>query len=197
MKKVLSLIVVALLFAGVSQAQKFTTESFAANLGLGFGWYDYGYGVSSFPAISLSAEKGMWELEDIGVVSIGGSLAYKTAKYDYSYTYNNVTDEWSWTDFAVAARSALHPDLIDNDKVDLYAGAALGLRFQTFKYTDAVLVGVWPNYNYEIEERKNNDTDVLFAVFAGGRYYFTDNFGVFAELGYGLGYLTIGISYGM
>ena len=33
-----------------------------------------------------------------------------------------------------------------------------------------------------------------FSIHVGGRYYFTDNFGAFAEVGYGIAYANLGVS---
>jgi hypothetical protein len=33
------------------------------------------------------------------------------------------------------------------------------------------------------------------SVYVGGRWYFTENFGVFAEAGYGVAFLTLGASF--
>jgi hypothetical protein len=187
MKKFLLAFVLSGLIAGFANGQAFTKESWVGNLGFGFGWYSYGYSVSSFPAISVSLEKGVWDIEDVGVISLGGTAGWKYAKYDWSYL--NRTYDWSWTDFIIAARGTIHPRFIDNDKVDLYGGLALGLRFETYKYYHNFTI------NKEPEEYTDNNTNPLIAIFVGGRYYFSDHFGVFGELGYGLGYLTLGVSY--
>ena len=39
-----------------------------------------------------------------------------------------------------------------------------------------------------------NASGVLVELFAGARYYFTDNFGVMGELGYGIAWLKLGVS---
>lgn len=188
MKKLLVVFVTMIMMVGVSNAQAFKKESFAANLGLGFGWYSYGYSVSSLPSITLSAEKGVWDVQDVGVISLGGTVGYKRASYDWNYlSYSN---KWSWTDFIIAARGTLHPYLIEDEKVDLYGGVALGLRFETWKYYDVVLSGTPNKYT-------DNNTHPLIGIYAGARYFFSDHFGAFGELGYGLGYLTLGLSYKM
>jgi hypothetical protein len=186
MKKLISLFIFTALFTGVVQSQAFTKDSFIANLGIGFGWYGYGYSVSSFPAISLSAEKGVWDIEDVGVISLGGIVGYKFSKYDWSYA--NYSYDWKWTDFVVAARSAIHPVLIDNDKVDFYGSLALGVRFEKYKYYAPTFMGEPQNYT-------DNDVNVLIAVYAGCRYYFSDHFAAFGEFGYGLGYFNLGVTY--
>ncbi len=188
MKKLTATLVLALFIAGMVNGQAFKKESLVGNLGFGFGWYSYGYSVSSIPAISLSVEKGVWDIEDVGVISLGGIAGIKSAHYNYAFY--GYSDKWTWNDVIIAARSAIHPVFFDNDKVDLYGGIALGVRLETYKYTLVTnsLTGETTNYT-------DNSTNALIAIYAGGRYYFTDHFGVFGELGYGLGYLTLGVSY--
>ena len=186
MNKFTTLTVLAVLMAGLIHAQAFKKETFAANLGLGFGWYSYGYSVSSFPAVILSAEQGVWDVDKVGVISLGGIIEWKKSKYDWSY--QNYSYDWSWTDFVIAARGTLHPVLVENEKVDLYAGMALGVRLQSYKYFYANIYG-------EPLEDKDNSVNGLIAIYAGCRYYWSDHFAVFGELGYGLGYFTVGVTY--
>ncbi|MCF8369501.1 MAG: hypothetical protein K9G76_10700 [Bacteroidales bacterium] len=186
MKKIFLALFIACLISGLTHAQTFTKESLVANLGLGLGWYSYGYSVSSLPSISLSVEKGAWDIEDVGIISLGGIVGWKYAKYDWSYL--NYSYDWTWADFIVAARGAIHPKFLSNEKADLYGGLALGLRFETYKYYSGTLNGEPLKYT-------DNNTNPLIALYIGGRYYFSDHFGLFGEIGYGLGYLNIGASY--
>src|SRR5512133_697853 len=127
MKK-LFLLVFAIFFLSVTQstvkAQAFQNGDMVANLGVGFGWYGYGYGAKSLPAFSLSLEKGITEINNVGPLSIGGIVGFKHASY--------MTD-FVWNDIIIAARGALHFDLFKNEKVDTYAGAALGVRIESAK----------------------------------------------------------------
>lgn len=194
MKKITKIFAVTLTvavftFAQTSvKAQAFNNGDLVANLGAGFGWYSYGYGVSSLPALSVSMEKGIKEISglDGGVFSVGGIVGFKHATYAWSSAY-----DYSWTDYVVAARGAIHANLLHVDKLDTYGGLAVGLRFEQYHHYD--YVGTYPNYTYE----KVNDMNVhpLFAFYIGGRYYFTEKIAGFGELGYGLGYFTLGLSF--
>ncbi|MFH1121938.1 MAG: hypothetical protein V1775_19125 [Bacteroidota bacterium] len=184
MKKVVITLFAAILAINLS-AQEFTDGDLVINAGAGFGWYSYGYGATSFPAISVSMEKGIKEF-DFGTLAVGGIVGFKHASYGWQTGY-----DFSWTDYIVAARGALHIDLLDVENLDTYGGVALGLRFESYKHYD--LVGIYPNYEYD--KVTTSTAHPLFAVYAGGRYYFADKFAGFAELGYGLGYFTIGLSY--
>lgn len=181
-KLFIAILAVAVFASAQVNAQAFENGSMVGNAGLGFGWYSYGgVGVSSFPAISVSLEKGIKEL-DFGTLSLGGIIGYKHAKYEWLSSY-----DWSWTDIIVAARGAVHVDLLKNEKVDTYGGLGVGLRFETEKYYTGVFG--------DVEKVSDSYVHPLFAFYIGGRYYFTDKLAGFGELGYGLGYFTIGLSY--
>lgn len=173
MKKTLATII-AIFFLSIAamNAQPFQKGDMVGNAGISLGWYSYGFAASSFPAISLSLEKGITEIENVGPISVGGIVGFKHASYSYGWDY-------SWNDIVLAARGALHYDLFKVEKLDTYGGVALGVRLQTQKVGSA-------KYNY---------TNGLYGLYVGGRYYFSDKFAGFGELGYGLGYLTLGISY--
>ena len=185
MKKITLTLFTAFLALSLSAQEAFTSDDMVVNVGAGFGWYSYGFGATSIPAISLSLEKGIKEI-DFGTLSVGGIVGYKKATYSWLSGY----EDYAWTDIIVAARGALHVDLFDNDKIDTYGGVAIGLRFQSYKHYDLVDL-----YSSQWKSVTTTSTNPLFALYVGGRYYFTNNFGAFGEVGYGLGYLTLGLSY--
>jgi hypothetical protein len=158
-------------------SQSFDLEDKVINVGVGFG-YAWGLvsGASSWPAISVSFEKGFRELSDIGIVSLGGIVGFQHAS----------VDDLNWNDFAIGARGALHFTTLGIDNVDVYGGASLGLRF----YSSPELVGIWPNWEWE----SKTSVGPFFGLFGGGRYYFTDKIAAFAELGYDIAWFKLGIS---
>jgi hypothetical protein len=168
------------------KAQAFKNGDMVGNLGVGFGWYGYGYGTTSLPAFSLSLEKGIKDLTNIGPLSIGGIIGFKHAKYAYTSSY-----DWSWNDIIVAARGAIHYDLFKVSKLDTYGGVALGVRIESETYYNWVA----PYGANDYKKFTTSFTHGLFALYVGGRYYFSDKLAGFGELGYGLGYLTLGLSY--
>lgn len=176
MKKLLLLLLVAVFSLTQLNAQAFKKGDMVGNLGVGFGWYGYGFGATSLPAFSLSLEKGITDIANVGPLSIGGIVGFKHASY--------LTD-YAWNDIIIAARGAIHYDLFKNEKVDTYGGVALGVRMQT--YSHPAYVGY--------DSGKTHYTNGLFALYIGGRYYFTNKLAAFGELGYGLGYLTLGLSF--
>ncbi|MDY0103309.1 MAG: hypothetical protein RBS07_10245 [Lentimicrobium sp.] len=183
MKKITITLFAAFLALSLSAQETFTTDDVVLNAGAGFGWYGYGYGATSIPAITLSLDKGIKEI-DFGTIGIGGIVGYKHASYNWLSGY-----DWSWTDYIIAARGSLHADIFQVDNLDTYGGIAVGIRAETWKYF------TYDPFANVYGDVKESTIHPLFAFYIGGRYYFSDNFAAFGELGYGLGYLTLGVSY--
>ncbi|HYX07641.1 MAG TPA: hypothetical protein VE912_13005 [Bacteroidales bacterium] len=154
-----------------------------ASAGIGLGWsYSYYGSTNSFPAISLSYDYNIYELEDVGMISIGGTFGYKRVSYDYPSTSYKA----SWTTMVFGARGALHVDIFDNENLDTYGGLVLGIRSVRYKDTYYDQYGTNP-YSY-------GGAHVMLAGFIGTRYYFNPNLAVYGELGYGIAILNLGVS---
>ena len=169
------------------QAPSFAKGTIGVNLGLGLGiGYGYGYGfggsTQSSPAISLSVEKGIVDGIGPGVISVGGLVGYKS----YSYTWDMLGDNYkdTWNNIYIAARSAYHYNFTDNPKVDTYAGVSLAARIMRYS----------TNYPDNSIGNYANATSLEAGIFLGGRYLFTDKLGAFAELGYDMSYLKLGLT---
>ncbi len=182
MKKILYLLIGLFLSTQVN-AQTFATGDNVVNIGVGFlgGYRLSGYsGVKASPALSAYFEHGFKELGP-GVLGLGGGIEFRKVGYDYSYGGY----EASWTYLIIAARGVYHPNFAQTDKLDGYGGLALGYNSLTYKdtYYDKLGIG-----------RPNFGSGAFYSLFIGGRYYFTDKIAAFAELGYGLTNLKLGIS---
>jgi len=208
MKKV-SLVVVALLLAtfnlpaqskSSSGGKCFDENSHVLNLGIGFGsraYYNYGRGLGwSYrvtPALSLSYEQALKKPLGPGLLGLGGYFGFQRATYKYDdYYYNGTRYYYShnWTYMFLAVRGAYHADALTFEKGELYFGASLGLRIQTYKYETN---SPDPNRNYY--SLSEGSIYPGYSLFVGGRYYFTNSIGVFGELGYGISYFTAGLSF--
>ena len=173
--------------AGISaQDPTFHIGDKIVNLGLGIG-RTFGSGLgytSSVPPLSISYEQGILDniIDEKGSIGVGGLLGYTSYKYDWSSLGDNYG--WKYTNIIIAARGAFHYALVD--KLDTYTGLLLGYRIANSK-----AFGDFPSFgNYSA-----SSGGVMFAWFAGGRYYFTDKFAGMAEIGYGISYLTLGVSF--
>ncbi len=140
------------------------------NAGVGLSSYYYG-----FP-VGLSYETGVGIDDNI---TIGGQFDFNTGNYG-SYYYND-----RYTAFYVGARASYHVNellKIKSEKIDLYAGVGIG--FKRFRWKDS-------SYIYDYYGGGN----IFFNYFVGGRYYFSDKFGAFVELGYtGLSSSRVGLT---
>lgn len=182
MKKTLTLIVALCGFTilGISQ-NTFQKGDKIVNAGIGFGNILYsgsGY-TSKTPPISLSFEMGIKDhlFDEKSSLGVGGYIGYASAKWEYAGW------GWKYTNFILGVRGVGHYQLIN--KLDTYTGLMLG-----YDIIKAKEFGTTFGYNYSA-----SSSGFIWAWFAGGRYYFTDKFAAMAEIGYGVAYLNLGISY--
>jgi hypothetical protein len=180
-------------------AHCFDESSKILNLGVGFGgsYYRYnrghGYSYRQTPAFSLTYEQALKEKVGPGFIGIGGYLGYQTARFrydDYYYNGNKYYYQHRWNYFVIAARGAYHLDVLNTDKAELYFGAIAGLRIQTYKYE----TNSTDPYRNQYDLSQRNIYPAL-SLFVGGRWYFKPNIGLFGEVGYGISYLTLGLSF--
>ncbi len=188
MKKifVLSLLLAFGLGFQAANAQAFEKGKSGINLGLGVGNTD---AFSSYYSFSLPIFSGSYEygIVDVpmgsnlkGVVSVGGYLGWTMNKYEY----------WSedlyilYGYFLISARGNYH--FIFHDKFDTYAGISLGYL---------VVSGKWHGEAAHPENYDFASSKFYPGIYVGARYFFTDHFGVFSELGYQLAVFTVGVSF--
>ena len=179
LKSLILFAVVALSFSSVSvKAQAFGKGDLVLNGGIGFGsvyGYDYGVGgASMWPTIFASGELGIVKIKEIGVISAGGEMAFRhisIAGIDY---HSN--------EFYIGPRGAFHLTMLKVENLDVYGGVSFGLRF----YSEPTYVGV-NNYG------RNTFTSAYGGLFVGGRYYFSEGFGVFSELSYDITIFKLGV----
>jgi len=139
-----------------------------AGVGLGTFIYDRDFSVI-LPPITASFEYGIVDLfEGQGGIGIGGYAGYLLRKND---VFGNVGD------LVVGPRGLFHYQFVDN--LDTYTGIMLGYDIRSFSQKNTPLSG----------------STFAFAYFVGARYYFTNHFGAFAELGYGISPVQLGFTF--
>lgn len=186
------MLVVAIIATTGVKAQSFKKDQVDFNAGIGFGTTFIGY-TSTLPALSISGEYGVTD-----AISVGGYLGFTGERYtyygyDYCPAYGNgfyYTATERWTFIIIGARGAYHfAQFINVDNLDVYAGLMLGYNIAgtSFSTNDPC-----PN---DIRYTGTAYGGLAWSLYAGARYRFTDHLGVFAELGYGIDYLTIGLNY--
>ena len=163
-----------------AQERTFLQQDRVIGLSIGLGgtlYSGYDSGFSRTPAISLSYEHCVKDnlFDENSALGIGGMLGFASAKYSAP------GDSWSWksTNFILGGRGALHYQFIDN--LDTYTGLMLGYNIVSTKYTGEV-------------SQDASGGGFAWAWYLGGRYYFSESTAAFAELGYGIAVLNLGVA---
>lgn len=181
-----SVLLVALFIAAgmqQSKAQTFDVGDKVINAGIGLGatYYSGTYYTAGFPPIIISGEYGFKDDIGPGVIGLGAYLGFDSYKWEYSYlTYDY---GWKYTTVIIGARGTYHMEFIDD--LDTYGGLLLGFQIVNDKPIGNYPVGI----GYLEPDAAGA---FVYSFFAGARYYFSDNFGVFGELGYGIAWLSLG-----
>ncbi len=177
MKK-LFLLVVALALVSSAMFGQIAYKADDTNVSalLGIGGFAGVYGTSSMPAIAASYEKGLNEN-----ISVGGIVGYTGSSEDW---FGGSVD---YSYILVGARGAYHYDLLHKDNIDTYGGIMLG-----YNIVSSTVKSNIAGFNFGASA---SGSYLAFGGFIGGRYYFSPQLGVQAELGYGIGLLSIGVTY--
>ena len=105
-------------------------------------------------------------------------MGYQGASYDLGGG-----DEIKYRDILVTVRGAFHYPV--TAEFDAYGGVGIGVRHGSVSYEGAFFE----------DTSSSSYNDFVTGIFAGGRYFFTDAIGAFAELGYDQAYLKAGVTF--
>ncbi|HEY1022182.1 MAG TPA: outer membrane beta-barrel protein [Flavisolibacter sp.] len=144
------------------------------NAGIGLG----SYGLSGTGGIPLVAS---FEHGFTKNISAGGTLGFIQQKF---------SSDWKYTYLMIGARGSYHLNeafKIANPNVDVYAGAGLLYRRFSVKYAHDDV----DNQEFDLN---SSGGDFTVQLHAGARYFFNSKVGAFAELGYGISPLQLGVS---
>ncbi len=168
MKKTIYLSIISLCFSSLVFAQEFEVGDNVVSAHIGIG-SSFGVGGSESIGLSLNYEHGLWDVGD-DVVSLGGYLGLKT------FNFNGAIDG-KLTYTIIGARGAYHFNSLNIDNVDIYGGAMISFN------------------NVSFSGQGSNFSSALGAtIFAGARYYFSDNLAASVEVGYGVAFLNLGVA---
>ena len=179
MKKIILLLVLVSFYSVKSRSQEFVKGSVAVNGGIGLFSISHLFddNFTTWPLFYVSGEYGVYDIEDIGVLSAGGFIGIQHEKFDIV--------DLSWTNTYIAVRGNIHiNELIDYPKLDVYGGLALGYQ---------ILTEVRPNFAGDFN--KHLVGDPLIGLYMGSRYFVTENLALVGEIGWDVSWLKIGISY--
>lgn len=183
MKKISQLISATILTA--CTVAVLSTDSMAQagnnlNIGIGLGSTFIASGLdASLPPISIGYEHAFGEK-----ISAGAFLGYAGASYEAPAIGG--TWKWKYNYILVGARGAYHFNF-KVPKLDPYAGLMLGYNVASVStekpsgYTGPEIAGAKAG-------------GAVIGGYAGARYMLGNKIGAFAELGYGIAYLTLGVS---
>lgn len=159
----------------------FVKNTATLGFSLGFGVNSYGWmngaGVSHSPAFGFIYDHGVADAGP-GTIGAGGIIGFKTTSFSGSGGGNG-----HFNTLIIGARGTYHLNLLKdkNNKFDPYGGIVIGVR--VFNY-----VGDWAGW------KPAGGSQAFAGLFVGARYKFTDRFGAFAELGYDISLLRLGVS---
>lgn len=146
-----------------------------AMIGAGIGGYGSSYYSTVSPTIAASYVRGIVDDLGPGNLSVGGTVAFKSGRL------NGLWSDVKWNYFALSARASYHPHFVKSDKFDAYAGIGLGY----YKSTSTVA-------GYDYAATFGSTSVVAFNAHIGARYFFTDQFAAWAEIGNNLSLLSVG-----
>lgn len=177
MKKVLVTLTVLVLVSTLSFAQTYKKGVTNLNAGVSIGGLAGLYGTADFPPISLGLQFGIHEK-----LSVGGIVGYSSSTYDWGY-WGNTNWKWTYRYIFVGARGEYHFVDVDVKDMDLYGGLTLGYNIVSVSEPSGFTGDYTAQGSY-----------LLYGFHAGARYMFSPKIGVFGELGYGIGYITLGLN---
>jgi len=167
MRKTLLLISVLLASVTMVSAQEiFSKGSNVISAGVGVG-----AGIPVELAFEHCIKDGLIKGEN-GAIGIGA----------YGSWYHESVYDWSYNHYVFGVRGTFHYQFVD--KLDTYAGLMGGYNIASSK---------WTGSGVSIEA--SSGSAIGYSLFAGARYYFKPDLAVYAELGYGIAYLSAGIAF--
>ena len=169
----------ALALAGsvsLANAQEiFQAGTKAVNVGVGLGSV---LPNTTIPPLSVSFDYGVKDNlinGENGSISAGGYVGYTASSIDFGVSKLR-------TSYAIlGARGAFHYQFMP--KLDTYAGIMLGYRVASSSWSGSEVAGT-----------AQSASQFDYSTYAGARYFFTENIGAFAEAGYGVAYLNLGVT---
>jgi len=173
------------LSTGHVKGQLFNVGDKDLNFTVGYGTYEVlknGYR-TMLPPIAVSFDLGFRDDLGPGVLSIGGivgATTYKNELSDYGWIYDY---GWKSTTLIGALRGTYHYQLID--VLDTYGGVHIGLRYESWRE-----YGSAPPYDMRVFDATLRP---VINLFAGAKYYFSDNLFILGELGYGIAFINVGL----
>lgn len=169
LKKILAFQLMLMITVSAFAQYAFDRGDLVLNGGIGFFSMD-----GAAPSLNLFGEFGLFETNEIGIVSLGGLMEFKNSKINGQ----------SYKQIAIGARTTwhIHFPFLQKTNLDLYTGLGVGLhRYRDYNLTTFV-------YDPKVSP--------YMETFIGSRWLFYNNLGGFIEAGYSaMATLKAGITY--
>lgn len=136
------------------------------------------------PPLSISADYGVWDEYGPGIICLGGYFGYVGIREEYTNPINSTNYGYEYDILSLGARVTYFYPI--QDGLDVYAGILAGYYMANKSYYGTT-PSLW-TANPLITP------NVAYGMFAGANYLLNKDFGVFAELGYGINHFRIGVS---
>ncbi len=166
--------------AAPSQRTSYATRPKARASSSGSKYLNVGIGLAAYGAGGLPIGASL-EVDLKNNISVGGFVDYAR------YGYNNYGYKWNYTFIYLGARASYHASEllgVANPRFDPYAGLSLGYRSARYSDHD----GYYGAYSSPYA------STVFIGAHVGARYLFSDKIGGFAEVGYGVAALKVGLT---
>jgi len=198
MKKILLLIAA---FVGFTAGAQLMQGDILINGGVGLGLIGQNYKMK-FPPVSLSGEYMMTDNISAGLE--GGFFGFT-----YNYGMNiSLPDESGETGISQSATGDYNGiyfmglgnyHFVNNTNLDVYAGLKLGYVILNGESNITMTTSSDDDSDANSTVNMNLNTGPVshlgYGAQVGARYMFSDNFGAFAEVGYGISILKLGLTY--
>lgn len=177
-------------------------NSHLINLGVGVGrsYYKYnhlnGWSSGRTPVFLLSYEQPLRNKVGPGYIGVGGVFAYQNeyVRYDGTWLYKSDWYDYyyrqNWDYYVIAGRATYHWDVLNSGKAEVYGGAEIGARFNSYRYTTNN-----PDPNYKGDEWHEGSADGVVAAFVGARWYFVPNVALYSEVATGVCFISGGLTF--
>lgn len=175
------------------------THLITLGVGIGRAYYKfnhlYGYSSGRTPVFLLGYEQPLRNKVGPGYIGVGGLFAYQNAheRYDYDYWYKNESHRYynrhNWDYYVIMGRASYHWDGLNSGKAEIYGGAEIGVRINSYRYTTTN-----QDPDYRRDEWSEGSADPAAAVFAGARWYFVPNVALYGEVATGVSFLSGGLT---
>jgi len=170
----------------VTNAQSISHGNKIITLGIGLGpsYYSGVEYIGIVPPLSASFEYIIQDnlINGKGAIGVGGYVGFATYKWEENIPGYGL---WGYNsgNIFIGPTGTFHYSFVD--KLDTYGGLFIG-----YNIVDNNEFGVAHHgHDYHMK-----GSGYVWALYTGGRYFFSNNFAVMLELGYGITYLNTGIA---